>query len=87
MHEPVQSMVEVLVALDAVTYASSEYLLQASCTFAQLAGNAADLTLEAAGAVASFLAAHVASLLQSAQARHTTDTASGAPIAGLHCKS
>ena len=62
-------MVDTLVALDAVTYASTEYLLQASCTFAQLAGNAPDLTLDAAGAVGSFLAAHVGSLLQSSQAR------------------
>ena len=62
-----QHLIDTLVAMDAVTYASTEYLLQASCTFAQLAGNAADLTLEAAGAIGTFLAAHVSSLLQSAQ--------------------
>ena len=46
-------------------YASTEYVLQSSCTFAELAAAPADLSLEAAGAVGEFLAGHVGSLLAS----------------------
>lgn len=46
-------------------YASTEYVLQSSCAFAELAAAPADLSLEAAGAVGEFLAGHVGSLLAS----------------------
>ena len=50
-------------SLDATTYASTVYLLQSSCAFADLAGAPADLTMTAAEAVGDFLSAHVDALL------------------------
>ena len=58
-----QHLILELNALDATTYPSTEYILQSSCAFADLAGAPADLTIESAEAVADFLAAHVDALL------------------------
>ena len=65
-------------------YASTEYVLQSSCTFAELAAAPADLSLEAAGAVGEFLAGHVGSLLASSDRVGACSSRLPTALGGVH---